>query len=69
MNRYAVIDLGTNTCNLLITNILPDYSFETLYDRKLPVKLGRGGIHKDILLPEAIERGMAAGQKHAETRL
>jgi exopolyphosphatase/guanosine-5'-triphosphate,3'-diphosphate pyrophosphatase len=46
---------------------LPDYSFETLYDRKLPVKLGRGGIHKDILLPEAIERGISALQNHAET--
>jgi len=67
MNRYAVIDLGTNTCNLLIANILPDNSFETHYDRKLPVKLGRGGIHKDILLPEAIERGISALQSHAET--
>lgn len=67
MNRYAVIDLGTNTCNLLIANILPDNSFETLYDRKLPVKLGRGGIHKDILLPEAIERGISALQSHSET--
>ena len=67
MNRYAVIDLGTNTCNLLIANILPDNSFETLYDRKLPVKLGRGGIHKAILLPEAIERGISALQNHDET--
>lgn len=67
MNRYAVIDLGTNTCNLLIANILPDNSFETLYDRKLPVKLGLGGIHKDILLPEAIERGISALQSHSET--
>jgi exopolyphosphatase/guanosine-5'-triphosphate,3'-diphosphate pyrophosphatase len=67
MNRFAVIDLGTNTCNLLIANILSDNSFETLYDRKLPVKLGRGGIHKDILLPEAIERGISALQNHAET--
>ena len=67
MSRYAVIDLGTNTCNLLIANILPDGSFETLYDRKLPVKLGRGGIHKEILLPDAIERGIAALKSHSET--
>jgi exopolyphosphatase / guanosine-5'-triphosphate,3'-diphosphate pyrophosphatase len=66
MNRYAVIDLGTNTCNLLIANILPDRSFETVYDRKLPVKLGRGGIHKDILQPEAIERGLNALKCHSE---
>jgi exopolyphosphatase / guanosine-5'-triphosphate,3'-diphosphate pyrophosphatase len=69
MSRYAVIDLGTNTCNLLIANILPDGSFETLYDRKLPVKLGRGGIHKEILLPQAIERGITALQSHYETIL
>jgi exopolyphosphatase/guanosine-5'-triphosphate,3'-diphosphate pyrophosphatase len=67
MSRYAVVDLGTNTCNLLIANILPDRKFEVLYDRKLPVKLGRGGINKDILLPDAIERGITALQKHAET--
>jgi len=67
MKRYAVIDLGTNTCNLLIANLLPNRTFETVYDRKLPVKLGRGGIHKDILLPEAIERGINALQIHSGT--
>jgi len=67
MNRFAVIDIGTNTCNLLIANILPNGSFKTIYDRKLPVKLGRGGINKEILLPEAIERGILALQSHFKT--
>ena len=67
MSQFAVIDIGTNTCNLLIANILPDRSFETIYDRKLPVKLGRGGINKEILLPEAIERGILALQSHFKT--
>jgi len=67
MSRFAVIDIGTNTCNLLIANILPNRSFETIYDRKLPVKLGRGGINKEILLPEAIERGIFALQSHYNT--
>ena len=62
-----MIDIGTNTCNLLIANTLPDRSFETIYDRKLPVKLGRGGINKEILLPEAIERGILALQSHFKT--
>ncbi len=66
-NRYALIDLGTNTCNLLISNILTNGQSETIYDRKLPVKLGRGGIQKDILLPDAIERGLTALQNHAKT--
>jgi exopolyphosphatase/guanosine-5'-triphosphate,3'-diphosphate pyrophosphatase len=67
MNRFAVVDLGTNTCNLLIANILPDKSFETVFDRKLPVKLGGGVIHKGILQPEAIERGLHALKCHEET--
>lgn len=67
MIRFAVIDIGTNTCNLLIANILPDGSFKTVYDRKLPVKLGRGGINKEILLSEAIERGILALQSHFKT--
>ena len=67
VNRYAVIDMGTNTCNLLIADILANGSFVPVYDRKLPVKLGRGGIHKDILLPAAIERGILALQSHFKT--
>jgi len=67
MSRYAVIDLGTNTCNLLIANTLSDNLFETMYDRKLPVKLGRGGIHNNILMQDAIERGITALQHHADT--
>ena len=67
MSRYAVIDLGTNTCNLLIADALADGSFETIYDQKLPVRLGRGGIHNNILLGDAIERGINALQQHAGT--
>jgi len=67
MGRYAVIDIGTNTCNLLIVNRLSTGTWDTLYDRKLPVKLGRGGIHQNRLLPDAIERGLTALQTHALT--
>ena len=67
MSRYAVIDIGTNTCNLLIAKILSNGTFKTIYDRKLPVKLGRGGIHNHLLLPEAIERGINALHNHSET--
>ncbi len=67
MSRKAVIDLGTNTCNLLIADVYPDGSFKVLYDRKLPVKLGRGGIHRKILLPEAINRGIEAFKNHSKT--
>ena len=67
MNRYAVIDIGTNTCNLLIANVLKGGGFEPVYDRKLPVKLGKGGIHKDVLLPDAVQRGLDALSHHYVT--
>lgn len=67
MSKYAVIDIGTNTCNLLIAKVNDDNSFQILYDRKLPVKLGRGGIQKNLLLPDAIARGMKALQGHSAT--
>ncbi len=67
MGIKAVIDLGTNTCNLLIAEILENGQFKTLCDRKLPVKMGRGGIHKEILLPDAMERGYKAFEGHART--
>lgn len=67
MSRKAVIDLGTNTCNLLIADPTQGGLFKTLYDRKLAVKLGKGGINKEILLPDAIQRGITAFENHALT--
>jgi exopolyphosphatase/guanosine-5'-triphosphate,3'-diphosphate pyrophosphatase len=56
----AVIDLGTNTFNLLIAELLPTKTFRIAYNAKLPVKLGKGGINSHRLLPEAMERGLWA---------
>lgn len=67
MSRKAIIDLGTNTCNLLIAEQLADGEFVTLYEGKEAVKLGLGGIHKELLLSDAIERGLNALQNHART--
>lgn len=67
MSRKAIIDLGTNTCNLLIAESLADGEFVTLYEGKEVVKLGLGGIHKELLTSDAIERGLNALHKHALT--
>jgi exopolyphosphatase/guanosine-5'-triphosphate,3'-diphosphate pyrophosphatase len=67
MSRKAVIDLGTNTCNLLIAESLSKGEFVTLYEGKEAVKLGLGGIHKQLLLADAIERGLNALHRHAGT--
>jgi exopolyphosphatase/guanosine-5'-triphosphate,3'-diphosphate pyrophosphatase len=64
--KLAVIDLGTNTCNLLIaeTNQL---QYTLLHQGKVGVKLGKGGINKNLLTPEAFERATHALNKHRET--
>ena len=53
--RAAVIDLGTNTFHLLMVELL-DNGFETLYKEKIPVKLGKGGINRNTITPNAQKR-------------
>lgn len=60
----AVIDLGTNTFNLLVAEVIQPGSFRVLHEERIAVKMGRGGIHKKKLLPEAMERGLYALSLH-----
>jgi exopolyphosphatase / guanosine-5'-triphosphate,3'-diphosphate pyrophosphatase len=62
--RTAILDLGTNTFNLLITETGPAGGAEIILSRKEPVKLGHGGINRGVILPDAIERGLAAIENH-----
>lgn len=55
--RKAVIDLGTNTFNLLIADV-HDHSFEIVHSEKEGVALGMGGINKNVLAIEAYNRGL-----------
>lgn len=66
MSRVAVIDLGTNTCNLLIAETSP-LPARIVHQGKEVVKMGRGGIGKNLLLPDGIERAVTALLKHRET--
>lgn len=66
MNRVAVIDLGTNTCNLLIAE-KDGSGYRILHQGKEVVKMGRGGIGKNILLPDGMERAVKALRKHQLT--
>ena len=43
--RVAVLDLGTNTFNLVVAEQNSLESFHILHSSKLPVKLGEGGIN------------------------
>ncbi len=55
--RKAVIDLGTNTFNLLIADINMG-KLEVLFKTKMPAKLGEDSIGESIISDKAIERGL-----------
>ena len=64
--RIAIIDLGTNTFNLLVTEV-EGSSYRILVESKYPVKLGKGGIHKATITDEAMSRGIEALTHHLIT--
>ncbi|HSY60593.1 MAG TPA: hypothetical protein VK796_01905 [Cytophaga sp.] len=55
--RIAVIDMGTNTFHLLITDIIDDKPV-TLVNEKSAVGLGKGGINKGLITAEAMDRAL-----------
>lgn len=57
--KGAVIDLGTNTFNLIVFNKFKE-NHEVLAKLKYPVNLGMGGINENIISPEAIDRATKA---------
>ena len=63
--KLAVIDLGTNTCNLLIAEYGRN-AYHILYQGKEVVKLGKGGINKDLLTNEGLVRATLAIKKHQD---
>ena len=64
--RVAILDLGTNTFNLLISETSIDNRLSVIHTCKEPVKLGKGGIHKGLITDEAMERGFSAIAKLME---
>ncbi len=59
----AVIDLGTNTFNLLVAKKNDESSFSILHSSKIAVMLAKGLNNKRELKPDAITRGLNAIQK------
>jgi exopolyphosphatase/guanosine-5'-triphosphate,3'-diphosphate pyrophosphatase len=60
MKRVAILDLGTNTFNLLIAEKGNSPSLKVLVNKKYPVKLGEGKINKGEIANSAIKRGQSA---------
>jgi exopolyphosphatase/guanosine-5'-triphosphate,3'-diphosphate pyrophosphatase len=58
--KIAVIDMGTNTFHLLIVDVKTRSSFQTIYREKTAVKIGKDGINKGFITPEAQQRALTA---------
>ena len=58
--RIAIIDLGTNTFNILIVKVNSAKTPTKLYQSKISVKLGEGGINKNFIEPVPFQRGIEA---------
>ena len=63
--KVAVIDLGTNTFNLLIADVSKT-DFKVIHSEKDGVALGMGGINKQIIAQDAFERGIKTLKKFKE---
>lgn len=63
---YAVIDLGTNTFNLLIAEV-KGKSFRKIFGTKAVVKLGEGGITDNFIDETPFLRGIEALSEHRRT--
>lgn len=65
--RLAVIDLGTNTFNLLIVDFDSAGNFNSVFNTKQAVKIGEGAMIKNMLQPEPMARGLKALTEYTET--
>lgn len=64
--RVAVIDCGTNTFNLLIADF-NGHEEKIIHTSKVAVKIGKGGINKCEILPDAMDRAIKALVHHRMT--
>lgn len=61
--KLAILDLGTNTFNLIIRDTRTD---RVLYNDKLPVKLGKDGLETGSITSDAFARGLKALDAYTE---
>jgi len=56
-NRIAIIDIGTNTVNLLMVNRYNN-EYKVIHSEKNGVGLGHGGFNQKTITPSAFKRGL-----------
>ncbi|MBA2319949.1 MAG: Ppx/GppA family phosphatase [Deltaproteobacteria bacterium] len=61
--RLAVIDVGTNSCHLLVADVGADGAISVIEKQREQVELGEGGIGENRLAPAAFRRGLDAMTK------
>ncbi|MBN1119135.1 MAG: hypothetical protein JXA77_18140 [Bacteroidales bacterium] len=66
MKRAAILDLGTNTFNLLIVEKNSDSTFDILVNKRIPVKLGESKINSGEIIPVAYKRGIEAIETYSK---
>lgn len=59
MRKIGIIDLGTNTFNLLLAEV-KEQNYTIFYKTKIAVKLGEGGITKGFIAQAPYKRGIEA---------
>ena len=64
--KIAVIDLGTNTFNLLIVEKDNNGGYKKLSSNRIPVKLGEGTINKGFIAEIPFRRGIGALKEYSE---
>ncbi|HIN38733.1 MAG TPA: phosphatase [Flavobacteriales bacterium] len=67
MQRIAIIDLGTNTFNLLIVEYAKNKKPKVIFKNKIPAKLGAGGFTEKKIKPKAFQRGLDALHIHKDS--
>ncbi len=63
---FAIIDVGTNTFNLLIGEQLPDNTFKKIFNTKIAVKLGEGTINSGYIADVPFQRGICALKQYQQ---
>jgi len=64
--KIAVIDLGTNTFNLLIAEKDNNGGYKKLSSNRIPVKLGEGTINKGFIADIPFKRGIQALKEYSK---
>lgn len=64
--RTSIIDLGTNTFNLLVAEKDGSDKLRVLHGEERAVFLGRGGIEQGVITHDAMERGLSVLQAFSD---